>query len=561
MKIKGVQKAIDKIRGKDKKNSMFDPVHYVIGMLKLYGIKYLVASPGTQNANFNYFLQKDNFFKCFSVVDERSASYVATGLAFEKGEPVVITCTGATASRNYLSAMTEAFYRNIPLIALTFHNPSGNEYNMTPKYLDRSVTQKDIKALYVKLPKIADANDEIECVVKLNAALFTAYYLKKPVHIDCPSTLWNFKDKLQVPLKKIWKPEYYKENFESVSANLQNKKIAIFVGSHDKFSSDEQKAISDFVTSRDAVVFCDHTSNYHGHNKVLFSQALDMQSLDVHPEVIIDIGNVTGEYSAYGLLKRAEVWRISSDGSIKFRASVPVKKVFCCSEKYFFISLSAKEKVNSYFSIIKSKIDKLVFPELKLSNAFVCAHLSQKLPKNCSLNISILNSLRNMNFFNLDESIDVNCNVGGFGIDGPVSTLVGMSLADVNKKYFGLIGDLAFFYDMNIIGNRHIQNNLRILLINNQRGEEFRINPDIENVIGDEADEFIAAARHNIGGAKNWAVANNFIYMSANTEGEFIKQIDDFCTKECSYPILFEVFTTNENEKEALMKIRSFNKK
>lgn len=315
------------------------------------------------------------------------------------------------------------------------------------------------------------------------------------------------------------------------------------------------------MTSRDAVVFCDHTSNYHGHNKVLFSQALDMQSLDVHPEVIIDIGNVTGEYSAYGLLKRAEVWRISSDGSIKFRASVPVKKVFCCSEKYFFISLSAKEKVNSYFSIIKSKIDKLVFPELKLSNAFVCAHLSQKLPKNCSLNISILNSLRNMNFFNLDESIDVNCNVGGFGIDGPVSTLVGMSLADVNKKYFGLIGDLAFFYDMNIIGNRHIQNNLRILLINNQRGEEFRINPDIENVIGDEADEFIAAARHNIGGAKNWAVANNFIYMSANTEGEFIKQIDDFCTKECCYPILFEVFTTNENEKEALMKIRSFNKK
>lgn len=113
---------------------------------------------------------------------------------------------------------------------------------------------------------------------------------------------------------------------------------------------------------------------------------------------------------------------------------------------------------------------------------------------------------------------------------------------------------------MNIIGNRHIQNNLRILLINNQRGEEFRINPDIENVIGDEADEFIAAARHNIGGAKNWAVANNFIYMSANTEGEFIKQIDDFCTKECCYPILFEVFTTNENEKEALMKIRSFNK-
>lgn len=98
----------------------YNVVHYVIAMLKQYGIKNIVASPGTQNAYFNYFVQEDPYFNCYSVIDERSAAYVATGIAYETGVPVVITCTEATASRNYLSAMTEAYYKKLPIVALTF---------------------------------------------------------------------------------------------------------------------------------------------------------------------------------------------------------------------------------------------------------------------------------------------------------------------------------------------------------------------------------------------------------------------------------------------------------
>ena len=87
----------------------YNTLHYIISELKSYGIKYIVASPGTQNSTFNGIVQDDPFFKCFSVVDERSAAYVALGIAEESGEPVVITCTGATAARNYMSAMTEAW--------------------------------------------------------------------------------------------------------------------------------------------------------------------------------------------------------------------------------------------------------------------------------------------------------------------------------------------------------------------------------------------------------------------------------------------------------------------
>jgi len=134
----------------------YNTFHYVISLLKAYGITDIVASPGTQNSTFNYLVQEDSDFNCYSIVDERSAVYVAIGIAQEKQTPVVITCTGATASRNYMSGLTEAYYRNIPIIALTFYNPRSNNFNMSPQYLDRSVSQNDIKAMSIHLPELKD---------------------------------------------------------------------------------------------------------------------------------------------------------------------------------------------------------------------------------------------------------------------------------------------------------------------------------------------------------------------------------------------------------------------
>ena len=130
----------------------FNTLHYVLAVLKAYKIKYLVGSPGSQNSTFNYLVQEDPQFKCYSVVDERSAVYVACGIAAESQEPVVVTCTGATSARNYDSGLTEAYYSEIPIIALTFYNPYSNQFSMSPQYTDRSVSSNDIKAISVHLP-------------------------------------------------------------------------------------------------------------------------------------------------------------------------------------------------------------------------------------------------------------------------------------------------------------------------------------------------------------------------------------------------------------------------
>ena len=84
-------------------------VQIVIALLKAHGIRKVVASPGTTNMTFIGSIQQDPFFQIWSSVDERSAAYIACGLAAESGEPVVISCTGATASRNYMPGLTEAY--------------------------------------------------------------------------------------------------------------------------------------------------------------------------------------------------------------------------------------------------------------------------------------------------------------------------------------------------------------------------------------------------------------------------------------------------------------------
>lgn len=73
----------------------------LIYLLKRHQIRKVVASPGTTNICFTASLQQDDCFEIYSAVDERSAAYMACGLAAESGEPVALSCTGATASRNY----------------------------------------------------------------------------------------------------------------------------------------------------------------------------------------------------------------------------------------------------------------------------------------------------------------------------------------------------------------------------------------------------------------------------------------------------------------------------
>ena len=96
-----------------------------MALIKAHNIKRAIVSPGSTNISFAASLMYDSDIEVYSAVDERSAAYMACGLAASTGEPVIISCTGATAARNYVPGLTEAFYRHLPILAVTSSQPFG----------------------------------------------------------------------------------------------------------------------------------------------------------------------------------------------------------------------------------------------------------------------------------------------------------------------------------------------------------------------------------------------------------------------------------------------------
>ena len=536
----------------------------IISLLKQHGINKIVASPGTTNMAFVGSIQQDTYFEVFSSVDERSGAYLACGWASETGEPVVLSCTGATASRNYFPGLTEAFYRKLPILAITSTQVVSKVGHHIAQIIDRSSLPKDTANLSVHLPLVKDDEDLWNCEIQANKAILE---LKRrgggPVHINLEtgySKQYEIKDlPVYRKINRIFPTSHFPE--------IPKGKIGIFVGSHKKMSEKLTTTIDRFCETNNAVVFCDHTSGYYGKHKVLYALIggqFMSDKAETKTDLLIHIGEITGDYYSLGLAGK-EVWRINEDGEIRdtFRK---LTHVFEMPEQTFFehYANSKQKGDNSYLQLCLIQLDTIrsSIPELPFSNVWLASQMAHRIPESSVIHFGILNSLRSWNFYALPEKVTSYSNVGGFGIDGGVSTLIGASFADKNKLFFGVIGDLAFFYDMNVLGNRHVGNNLRLLLVNNGKGTEFRQFNHVASHFKEDADKFIAAAGHfgqkSPELVKNYAQNLGFEYISASNKEEFEKVYERFLISEITEKsILFEVFTDSESESKALEVIMS----
>jgi len=532
-------------------------VQMLVFLLKKRGIRKVVASPGTTNVAFVISVQNDPFFEVYSCVDERSAAYIACGMAAESEEPVVISCTGATASRNYLSGLTEAFYRHLPVLAVTSTQPIGKIGHNFPQMIDRTNVPNDVANDSFMIPIVNDAASEWEANVKLNKALIklTAEDCG-PVHLNLTSAFENGNEVDELPITR----EIRRYTNDLMLPEIKQSQVAIFVGNHKKWSRELTFAVDEFCEKYNGVVFCDHTSKYKGKYGVLFnlvSSQNQYTSPNRCPQLLIDMGDVSGAYMHF---EPEEVWRIDIDGEAR-DTYYKLKNVFYMSELDFFNIYNKKRQKKlecSYYSTCISERENLLgkIPSLPFSNLWMAKKTAGKLPENSVLHLGILNSLRCWNYFDVPESVYVYSNTGGFGIDGDISSLVGASLVNPDKLYFGVMGDLAFFYDINVMGNRHVGNNLRLIVVNNGRGTEFTNYSHMAYKFGKETDKYIAAAGHFGNQSecliKHYAEDLGFKYMSAKTKEEYMSNLEDFLNRDADISIVFEVFTDSKDESDAL---------
>ena len=528
-------------------------IQIVISLLKAHGIKKVITSPGATDVAINISLQHDPYFELFSSVDERSAAYMAFGMAEESGEPVALTCTGATSSRNYLPGLTEAFYRHIPILAITCSRSNACVGHNIDQVTDRSDPPRDAVRLSVHAQRIYCAEDEWDVMTKVNRVILE---LRRngggPCHINLESYATDFDVKELPYTRKITRYDS-----DSSFPELKAERIAVFVGAHSRWNDALTHYVDSFCECHNALVLFDCTSNYKGKYGIpvsLICDQLDYLNVKAEFDLMVHIGNISTVL--YNKTKR--VWRVSEDGDLKDTFK-KLEAIFQMKEEFFFAYYSNGESCEmSVYEEFHKRYDEMLnaIPQLPFSNVWCAQQIYDKLPVNSVLHLGIRNSLRSWNYFRLPDSVYAYCNTGGFGIEGGMSSLIGASMVNKDKLYFGVFGDLLFFYDMNSIGNRDISSNVRILIINNGLGQEFKNYTCNAAKFGEETDVFIAARGHFGNQSetliRDYACDLGFEYIRASDKNEFNANIERFLKSERSdKPMLFEVFTQTEDESRA----------
>jgi len=531
----------------------------LIALLKENGIKRVIVSPGVTNYAFVGSIQHDDFFQLYSCVDERSAAYMACGMAAETDEPVVITCTGATSERNYLPGLTEAYYRKLPVLAVCGHRGVSAIGHLHDQQLDRRNEPVDVANVQVWLPFVKDQEDEQLCYNEINKAILA---LSK--HGGGPAMInlcTHYSPNMSVQnLPNVQRVAYY--TCSDKLPVLPEGRIAIVLGSHRLFTPEETEIIDAFCASYDAVVICDHTSGYYGkyavHSSLIFIQ--DKKSELAAARLCLYSGEISGDSCGVLSMWSEETWRIGEDGEFRNRTG-KVTKVFEMSLPQFCQNYRQDgETQNIYLNQCREEYSNIYskIPELPFSNVWIAKHLAPRIPpNNSSICFGINNSLRSWNLFDIPQGVRGMANVGGYGIDGTISSAVGRAIANPDKIVYCVLGDLAFFYDMNVLGNRYIGKNLRILLINNGLGDEFRMSKSPSyKALGEDVRPYVAAEGHyghiETTIVRAYVESIGYRYLTASSKEEFLKLVDEFVSPEINQSIVLEVKIKAEDDTEAV---------
>lgn len=543
-------------------------VQIIISLLKQKNIRNIVISPGTRNTALVHSVENDTFFRCYSFVDERSAAYFALGMSEELDEPVCVTCTAATATCNYFPAIQEAYERNIQLVALTADNDRNymfqtgeqtiDQINMYGKYVNESIN----------IPLIKDSEEEWVANREINKALLELNHRRKgPVQINY--NMWYPLERLakcdieELPTARNIELLKYPFNWEKIQEQLLNKKrIIVYLGSGEK-NKEVSKLLKRFFEVYNCTVVSDHFSNIRFEGVVnlkCLGDVLNEKEISrLLPDLIITFGDVyysTAKNILRQCSKDVQHWNISEEGVLN-DGFKHLTTIYECSPSFFFENVIKNvntENDKLYWNNWNRIANKIKFPDLKFTNFYTIQQFIKVLPENSLLHLSILDSIRITNYFDLHETIECYANVGADGIDGTLSTFFGQAM-NTREKAFLVIGDLSFLYDINAVFSK-LGKNVRILLINNFAGAEFHKNFGIEKI--PTINDYIAAGHKTK--LEDFCFKGNIKYLTAKDEETLDKSLKDFVSDKYDGPIILEVFTNAELDAETLKRYWKINK-
>lgn len=522
----------------------------------------VVISPGSRNVPLAIGFASNKKFKCYSIVDERSAAFFALGLSQKSKKPTILICTSGSALLNYYPALAEAYYSEIPLIILSADRPEYkinigdgqtiNQSNVFEKNIlysnslkqDCSHATEEIiksnlqkivndKADYLKIEKLQKSiqknNEEI-----IEIAFNLSINKMQPVHLNVPmeEPLYEFNDSpsISVKVKKKTEKNLSLTDLENFYKEINKaSKIMILIGVSDG-NILSKKSIQKINSCSSIIVMKEHTSNVFNESFISNIDRLigpiELQSNsdslfdELSPEIVISLGGMIISKKIKSFLRNYKPRKHFHIGNNISKDSFysGVEHINTTANK-FFENIDLNKSDSKYFE----KWNQLDYSKLDLHNRYmkvinfsdlkVFEILTNWIPKKYNIQVANSTPIRYFQLFDLKNKNMMFANRGTSGIDGSTSTAIGSSVQN-DSPVLLVTGDLSFFYDVNALWNKHIPKNFRIIIINNSGGGIFKILPGYKE--NNLFSEFIET-QHNLS-ARLIAKMFNFNYTRVSTK-------------------------------------------
>lgn len=482
-------------REAEKLNIAKPNIHIILDVLREYGVCQAVVSPGSRNAPIVVALRRAGF-KLTMVIDERTAGFVGLGIALRTDKPVILCCTSGTAMLNYAPALAEAYYRRIPLIALTADRPyysidqrDGQTIRQTEalsavtrccvdiqEYMKPGVVNRLVnKALWA-------ATDSISGPVQINIGLsvpLTPLEELSPdrergfrIHSLHPSAE-NLPDELLYHIRSAesialinasLNPD---EELNSAITSLSNRMLCfseVFSGISGAFptsaisESDTPPQAPDLLLLIGGPVVSDKLKLWLRKAKRLISIGYDDEPVDTYRNLHACVQMPAAQF----LKQLPETLPASAQ---YFRES-------CESIKASLHDVLSDRLFNGIFNAVSAPETNII-----LSNGMTVRRAGRAhLPAGT-----------------------VYANRGVSGIDGVSSTAVGIHIADPKALTLLISGDMSAAYDIGALAVHGIGANFKMIVINNGGGDIFR-NVSTTSALPERDRYFVAAPRLPLSG-------------------------------------------------------------
>lgn len=531
-------------------------IQQLVALMLEHGVANVVLSPGSRNAPLIHTFTQHPGFTCYTIVDERSASYFALGLILRLRKPVAVCCTSGTALLNYSSATAEAYYQQLPLLVISADRPP----HWVGQADGQTINQQNVLANFVKssitLPEIHTDEDLWLCNRQTNEALLALTVGNVgPVHINIPLSepLYDFsameipparkvrlvQGKAEVPAALVEAFGTFTKKMVVVGQLLPNPELV--------------DALKLLAKRNDVVVIAEHTANLPSDISVKqFEQVLavsapeDMERL--RPNLLVTLGGHIVSKRLKQLLRKnrpVEHWHVGYEVVDTYQCLTDVVDLQPSSfiKKLAQAEVGSADYVNQWLccgrelqAISDSYINAVAYSDLSAMHA-ICSVM----PSDISLHLGNSTPIRYAQLFRLPKGVEVFCNRGTSGIDGVVSTFAGYS-SGTNRLSLLIIGELSFLYDSNGLWNRYLSPKCRIAVINNSGGGIFRL---IEGPSRSEALEHHIEYRHSQS-VKGIAEAFGIRYLKALSQQDVEQQLGVLFDESIDEPMLLEIFTPSD---------------